>query len=763
MMASVYGATKERFYEPLWDQSYEFEKSDLEHDSMLQSGRVDVCDSTALLQAVVFVEDAVKYRSINHKIDPVSLWYYRLYYSKPVQWLVYAAITVIHLLAFFERPSSLTWSSDPYYRGVPTEVPCWLIASLEFLCLAVFVVDVLLKIYLIGRKQLWKTKWLIAYVVIVTFSLGDWFVTVVSSCSYSYRFRRILRPFFLLQNSSLMKKTMRSIKNTVPKVLSVLCMVMLHVFIFSVCGMILFPKHPRSSRYCGGKPEPDQYKEGAEYFNNITTSFISLLVLLTTANNPDVTMPAYQVNRLYSLYFITFLGIGLYFFFNMLTAVIYNEFRGFFFNSMQASYFRRRLGFQAAFEMLRRQGGRYVNQPYSAAVGAGVVKSVILQAKIKRSARKAIIQELDSMMGSSLTAADFQQLFDVLDRETIRPTPPLRNVTTRRLKRIQQLIAHKGFVYIGMCVATVNVLVISVEIALQDQNTYSDSGLILVNIGCTGFYCFEQVAKIWALGWPRYRASWLNRFDGVLTVVLLFFTLFTVIVFAVGPDANAHSPSDVNEVVVFIPFYDLTRIINMLIIFRFLRLISMFETMSVVAGTLVDLVRNLKALIGSLVVIYYVYAILGMEIFQNKIHHPGIRKLNNYSCGSYEQLDYWANNFDDFASSLVVLWDVMVVNNWHIFLDVYSRDTKGWSKMYFIAWYFTSVLVFMNVFTALILENFIFKWDRRLAERNADNPDRTPAYLVSLHTMFRSDLHEPTEEELLREIHSHPHIQHLRV
>lgn len=45
-MASVYGATKERFYEPLWDQSYEFEKSDLEHDSMLQSGRVDVCGKT---------------------------------------------------------------------------------------------------------------------------------------------------------------------------------------------------------------------------------------------------------------------------------------------------------------------------------------------------------------------------------------------------------------------------------------------------------------------------------------------------------------------------------------------------------------------------------------------------------------------------------------------------------------------------------------------------------------------------------------------
>lgn len=70
-------------------------------------------------------------------------------------------------------------------------------------------------------------------------------------------------------------------------------------------------------------------------------------------------------------------------------------------------------------------------------------------------------------------------------------------------------------------------------------------------------------------------------------------------------------------------------------------------------------------------------------------------------CGSYEQLEYWANNFDDFAVSpsppapgtptplclptppghcgccpqaaLVTLWNVMVVNNWQVFLDAYRR------------------------------------------------------------------------------------------
>ncbi|KAJ8032542.1 Two pore calcium channel protein 2 [Holothuria leucospilota] len=444
----------------------------------------------------------------------------------------------------------------------------------------------------------------------------------------------------------------------------------------------------------------------------------------------------------------------------MLTAVIYNEFRGFFFNSMQASYFRRRLGFQAAFEMLRRQSGRMVNRSYSATVGAGVVKSVILQAKIKRSARSAIIRELDGMMGSSFTAADFQQLFDVLDKETVRQLPPVRNVHHPKLKLLQQLICHKGFLYIGSMVATINVIVISVEIALQDENVANDSKFIGLNVSCIVFYCVEQIAKIWALGWKRYRASRLNLFDGALTLVLLVFIILTMFAATVNNWTTSHATQNP---FIFLPVYDLTRIINMLIIFRFLRLVTLFETMAVVTGTLVDLIRNLKALIGSLVVIYYVFAILGMEIFKDKIPYPPGNKRDNYTCGSYEQLDYWANNFDDFASSLVVLWDVMVVNNWHVFLDVYSRYTVGWSKMFFIAWYFTSVLVFMNVFTALILENFITKWDRRQTERNEENLDRTPAYLVSLHNMFRSDLHEPTEEELVREIYNHPHIHHLRV
>ena len=62
------------------------------------------------------------------------------------------------------------------------------------------------------------------------------------------------------------------------------------------------------------------------YFPDIGESYFNMLVLLTTANFPDVMLPAYNVNYFNSFFFITYLGIGLYFLFNILLANVYNQF-----------------------------------------------------------------------------------------------------------------------------------------------------------------------------------------------------------------------------------------------------------------------------------------------------------------------------------------------------------------------------------------------------------------------------------------------------
>ncbi|XP_022111800.1 two pore calcium channel protein 2-like isoform X2 [Acanthaster planci] len=753
--------------------------------SMTESERIDVCDSTALLQAVVFVEDAVKYRSINHKTDSASLWYYRVYYSWLVQWTLYLAITTILTVAFFEYPSSLTTgnTADPRYRGERRNPPCGVTEAIEFTCLLIFTADLVMKVYLIGTKQFIKSPWLIAYVLVIVASLADWIVTINGSCGKIIRFRRMLRPFFLLQNSTLMKKTVRSICRTLPKVASVLLLLLIHLYFFTMVGMLIFPQpqHRLQPDIPGSTvvpttvkgevtnhPGPDPYLESQKFFKDILTGFMSMLVLLTTANHPDVAMPAYMLNRFYCLYFIVFLVIGLYFFFNMLTAVIYNEFRGYLLRSIQSSFLRRRLGFQAAFEMLRRQGRLTLNTAgvsMATTLSVSVVKAVILQTDIKKSAKHAIVAELDENMGGSLTSTDFQQLFDVLDRDTgQRRKPPIVTKNDRILRKIQYCVTHQFFNYFGALVAMCNVIVISLEVQFQyDSSFYArDNVLARVNFSFILFYLFEQILKVWAYGCRRYVASKLNIFDGLLTIILVFVEILYAVVNGnlFNPQGNKNALSEA------IPLYDLVRVINILIIFRLFRLITHFKTMSVIAATLFGLIRNLWSFIGILVVIYYIFAMLGMELFSGVIKVPQPNDSFNSTeveCGSYSQLEYWANNFDDFAAALVVLFDIMVVNNWHVFLKEYANVTSRWSHLFFIAWYFVSVLVCLNVFTALILENFITKWDREQQQQASGDPNRQPSYQMSVHNMFRDALIEPTEEELMLALRNHPHMKHLHL
>lgn len=55
-------------------------------------------------------------------------------------------ITVILALAFIEKPSSLTVTSDVRYRLPAWNPPCGLTESIELLCFLVFVVDVSVKV-----------------------------------------------------------------------------------------------------------------------------------------------------------------------------------------------------------------------------------------------------------------------------------------------------------------------------------------------------------------------------------------------------------------------------------------------------------------------------------------------------------------------------------------------------------------------------------------------------------------------------------------
>lgn len=210
--------------------------------------------------------------------------------------------------------------------------------------------------------------------------------------------------------------------------------------------------------------------------------------------------------------------------------------------------------------------------------------------------------------------------------------------------------------------------------------------------------------------------------------------------------------------------WDMLRLVNMLIVFRFLRIVPSMKLMAVVASTILDLIKNMRAFGGILVVVYYVFAIIGINLFRGVIVvPPGNGSLapdnSSVACGSYEQLEYWANNFDDFAAALVTLWNVMVVNNWQVFLDAFRRYSGPWSKIYFVMWWLVSSVIWVNLFLALILENFLHKWDRRSRLQSLSGERETTYEMSTVELLFRDILEEPTEEELMEKLKRHPHVQ----
>lgn len=73
-------------------------------------------------------------------------------------------------------------------------------------------------------------------------------------------------------------------------------------------------------------------------------------------------------------------------------------------------------------------------------------------------------------------------------------------------------------------------------------------------------------------------------------------------------------------------------------------------------------------------VIYYIYAIIGMELFQGYIGYHGYQNVSqeNLFCGNpklegteFFTKRYCNNNFNDIFHSLVLLFELMVVNQWH--------------------------------------------------------------------------------------------------
>ena len=319
----------------------------------------------------------------------------------------------------------------------------------------------------------------------------------------------------------------------------------------------------------------------------------------------------------------------------------------------------------------------------------------------------SMVTKLETTGGGMVNWPQFYDIFD--PEQDLRQSGNTSNeseyyTTFRLFQWFQYGIRHRFFNYFTYVISVINVILVTIEleIAYDESFTRADSRLAYYNLFFVIYYTVEQILKLIGYGCRRYFKSIGNVYEGLVTCALIFLEFLVLVLY--------DSPKHLHDPLVDVYYLNIIiRLMNIFIVLRLLRILVQVSYLRLLTSTMVDLIWNVRGFFGIIIVVYYLFAFLGMELFDD-VDGPTTRC--NPSPG-YDKLLYYGNNFHDFASSLVTLWDVMVVNNWYVFLDKYACDSRfgKWAKLYFIAWWLVSAIICMNLFISLVLEIFLIKWE----------------------------------------------------
>lgn len=587
------------------------------------------------------------------------------------------------------------------------QVPIYIHASLELLGITILTIDLIVKVRWQGIQTFLTHKRTLLKCLLLLVMVSE-AITVIVRQSNHFRVTRALRPLFLLDTYYCrgIRRFCRQVFQSLPPILELLFLLLFVMFLFSILGFYLFSSNDNSI-----------------YFETLPKSFLSLFVLLTTANYPDVMMPAYATSHISALFFIVYISIELYFFMNLFLAVVYNTFTSLEKSKVKKLMLHRRHACEHAFRLLVSKRHR---NSISLCNFAGLMK--FYRPGAKKIEIYLTFKALNSSCSGSLSLEEFYNIYSLTDlnwKETSKSDfwfQKLPGCLRKMMASLNWFVNWKWFdyfVYLVICGNFIVILYEAIVASTSEKNAYvpgytHGEQLSWHSIMFTGFYILEALLKILGLGPTKYFTDGWNLFDLGVTVVSL---------------VGLFGDLDKDRLFFFI----------ILRPFRLIRIFKARKRYRDVLGTLFILADQLWSLVVTLMLLYYFYAIIGMECF-SYIDMLNCCKNNSAIAPYYSNMTdtgyYYLNNFDDIFISGVTLFELTVVNNWFIIMEGYAITATEFSRIYFMTFYIVTMVV-MTVVVAFILEAFMFK----IGYRHQTNENSSIDYLIHTQTLSVDETH----------------------
>ncbi|XP_052766149.1 uncharacterized protein LOC128207337 [Mya arenaria] len=634
--------------------------------------------------ASTLVHDAMEGRTVDIKTEARYVRSYNLYKGWPLTYLLYVAISINLSLVIFEEPA------DP-----ALSLPIHVTMPVEALCLIYFIIRTVHHYHWRRTSRFFRDLKNICIIAIIALIVVDMIVYLIwlraVPNGHHVRFSRILRPLVLVNFSDgrQIRRAWRNMRRTIKEIIHVIVLFYFFIFVFAVIALQIF-----SSR------SDMQFPDGRPYFKTYFECVWELYVLVTTSNNPDVTIPALTKSRFYCIFFSVYIVVCFYMLLNVFLAVAYHSYNENMKNEIRRSSREKKKKLGQAFDVIK------IDHNGMEMVTYRTWKRLMGLAKpgLSKNQVDLLMLILDMDRSGHIGRREFMNVADLLNV----PVSEVEDRITWLEKVVPQLYNSRPSEYLRSFVDSVFFklmydIIVLIEIFLIGFAVEGESVPFCL------LFSIEILLKVYTFGPKQYFRDSSNWFDVAITSLALVFLVI----------GSAYSPKDQTSVVVL---REISQTVKVMRIFRILRLLVQIQRFKIITNTLVNISLAILMYCGILFIIFYIFAIIGLELFKGRIKTFNSIPTNTTDpsllyCGNevlkdsaFHESNYCYLNFNDIGSATLVLCTILFDNNWDIVTNGFVLVTNKATRAYFAIFYACVTVVVMNIMTAFIVDMFMYEY-----------------------------------------------------
>ena len=165
-----------------------------------------------------------------------------------------------------------------------------------------------------------------------------------------------------------------------------------------------------------------------------------------------------------------------------------------------------------------------------------------------------------------------------------------------------------------------------------------------------------------------------------------------------------------------------------------LQVIRLFDQFVVTVNSIVQALPGIIShLITVMFSVMHVFACIGLCVFKCK-NGPCISPSTDFGHGSGQDPLYSLLNFDTYFSSMVTLFNMLIVNNWNVIAEGYSNTFGVGGFVFFASYYVAAVMFCLATVTAYFVFAFLTRHPQVAQELSAMNDGELATCQVLCHS-----------------------------